>query len=162
MILKEKELSEFRTPIHVGDATGLSLEQLKLDLEDCSQEMGIPASFEIGQVKTGNVFNSEQEDCIIMYHPQHEKDYYKFCFRLMWIGKSCKVWFYSFGRSKQLEKMYAYDQAVKGAMDRGASASSARIMGRLFVHGVKQRKAEEEQMYYDTVNQVIDTVFTSN
>lgn len=161
MIIKEGDLQELREAIQYRDGNGISLNRLKRDIASCAENMGIPVTFEIGQVKVGGFLKSELEDCLVFYHPDHEKDYYKVCIRLMWIGRSCKISFYSFGESKQMKKMYLYNQAVQGGIDNGGGQLASRIMGSLLVPGINKRKAEEEQMYYDLILELIDNVFVT-
>lgn len=161
MIVKESELQEARDPIHYGDASDVTLQRLKDDLTDCAHKMGLPIFLELGQVKGGSIWKPEMEDCLILYNPEHEKDYYKFCIRLVHIGVSGKVWFYSFGSSKQMNKLNLFQQARDGAVKNGGGEIMANVMASLFTPGLSKKKLENEGMYYDLVLKLFENVFLS-
>lgn len=81
-MIKADELREFRPVVRYQNGEGITLSTVQEAIKDCAMKMGIPVAFTSDQVKSGGLFNSSVEDCIVMYHPQHERDYFRFCIRV--------------------------------------------------------------------------------
>lgn len=81
-MIKDTELREFRPTVRYQGGEGITLQTVQEAIADCAEKFGIPVAFASDQVKSGGLFNSSVEDCIVMYHPEHERDYFKFCIRL--------------------------------------------------------------------------------
>ena len=121
--------------------------------------MGIPVAFYADQVKSGGLFNSSVEDCIVMYHPEHQNDYFKFCIRVGRQGTYAFVSVNDFGQSKQMNKA-SYAENYKA--DRKGKSMSYKV-GSMIGQGVmtlgkSKQKLEEEQMYYQCVFDIFDEI----
>ena len=101
-MIKADTLREFRPSVRYKDGSGITLQTVQEAIKDCAQGMGIPVAFYSDQVKSGGLFNSSVEDCIVMYHPEHQNDYFKFCIRVGRQGTYAFVSVNDFGQSKQM------------------------------------------------------------
>ena len=103
-MIKADELREFRPNVRYQDGTDVTLQSVQFAIQDCAGKMGIPVSFYNDQVKSGGLFNSSVEDCIVLHHPEHLNDYFKFCIRVKHQGTYALVSINDFGQSKQSKK----------------------------------------------------------
>ena len=87
-MIKDKDLREFRPTVRYQGGQEITLKTVKEAIADCAAKFGIPVAFSSDQVKSGGLLNSSIEDCIVMYHPEHERDYFKFCIRVMRLYQS--------------------------------------------------------------------------
>lgn len=76
-MIKADELREFRPVVRYRDGNQITLQTVQEAIKDCAQGMGIPVAFYTDQVKSGGMFNKTIEDCIVLYHPEHQYDYFK-------------------------------------------------------------------------------------
>lgn len=129
----------------------------RLEMEARTEE--IELSIREDQVKAGGMFNSSVQDCIVLYHPKHEKDYFNFCIRVRRQGRYCFMSTDVFGVSKMLGK----EQNAAGAL---SGASGAQSGGDLFFAALKgimslghnKQKLEEEKFYYSCLTDIIKRV----
>lgn len=124
--------------------------------------MGVPVAFYNEQVKSGGLFNSSVEDCIVMYHPEHQNDYFKFCIRVGRQGTYAFVSVNDFGQSKQMAKA---DRAEFAKQDRKGKSMSYRV-GSMIGSGIanigkSKQKLEEEQRYYQCVFDIFDEIISA-
>ena len=68
----------------------------------------IPVSIYQETVKVGGLFSSKILDCLVIFHPEHEKDYYK----IVVIPGGGEVMMATTGTSKQMKK-FAMAEAAK-------------------------------------------------
>jgi hypothetical protein len=59
----------------------LTLEDFKKGFEEKAKELQIPIAFKNDQVKSGCLGTTKQ-DCLTIFHPEHEKSWGKVCLRL--------------------------------------------------------------------------------
>jgi hypothetical protein len=59
----------------------LTLEDFKVNFEEKANELQIPIAFKSDQVKSGCLGMTKQ-DCLTVFHPEHEKSWGKVCVRL--------------------------------------------------------------------------------
>ena len=158
-MIKADELREFRPVVRYQNGEGITLSTVQEAIKDCAMKMGIPVAFTSDQVKSGGLFNSSVEDCIVMYHPQHERDYFRFCIRVKRQGMYAFVSVNDFGKSSQMAKA---DRAEFAAADRKGKSMSYKF-GSLATQGLmnigkSKQKLEEEQMYYQCVFDIFDEI----
>ncbi len=158
-MIKADELREFRPQVRYQNGEGITLGTVQDAIKDCADKMGIPVAFTNDQVKSGGLFNSSVEDCIVMYHPEHERDYFRFCIRVKHQGVYAFVSINDFGQSKQMNKA-AYAENYKA--DRQGKDMSYKI-GSMIGQGImtlgkSKAKLEEEQMYYQCVFDIFDEI----
>lgn len=158
-MIKADILREFRPSVRYKDGSGITLQIVQDALKDAAQSMGIPVAFYAEQVKSGGLFNSTVEDCIVMYHPEHQNDYFKFCIRVGRQGSYAFVSVNDFGQSKQMAKA---NRAEFAKEDRKGKAMSYKV-GSMLSEGImnigkSKQKLEEEQMYYQCVFDIFDEI----
>lgn len=160
-MIKADTLREFRPSVRYKDGNSITLQTVQEAINDCAQGMGIPVAFYNEQVKSGGLFNSSVEDCIVMYHPEHQNDYFKFCIRVSHQGNYAFVSVNDFGQSKQINKAgraEAYQQDRKG---KSMSYKVGSMIGQgLTTIGKSKQKFEEEQMYYQCVFDIFDEIIS--
>ena len=158
-MIKADTLREFRPSVRYKDGDGITLQTVQEAIKDCAKGMGIPVAFYSDQVKSGGLFNSSVEDCIVMYHPEHESDYFKFCIRVGRQGSYAFVSVNDFGQSKQMNKA-GYAESYKA--DRKGKSMSYKV-GSMIGQGImtigkSKQKLEEEQRYYQCVFDIFDEI----
>ncbi len=165
-MIKVDELREFRPQVRYQNGEGITLMTVQEAIKDCAMKMGIPVAFRGDQVKSGGLFNSSVEDCLVMYHPEHERDYFKFCIRIRRQGVYAFVDIHEFGESKQMNKAYRSELAKEGAkgyFKAGNEYDTGKMLGQAiggFVGSIGKSKAklEEEQMYYQCIFDIFDEI----
>lgn len=160
-MIKADTLREFRPSVCYKDGSGITLQTVREAITDYAQSMGIPVAFYNEQVKSGGLFNSSVENCIVMYHPEHQNDYFKFCIRVEHQGAYTFVSVNDFGQSKQMAKA---DHAEFAKQDRKGKSMSYKV-GSMMVSsivniGKSKQKLEEEQMYYQCVFDIFDEIIS--
>lgn len=158
-MIKVDELREFRPQVRYQNGEGITLMTVQEAIKDCAMKLGIPVAFRGDQVKSGGLFNSSVEDCLVMYHPEHERDYFKFCIRVKRQGVYAFVSINDFGQSSQMNKA---SRAEFGAADRKGKSMSYKITSlatqSVMNIGKNPQKLEEEQMYYQCVSDIFDEI----
>jgi hypothetical protein len=165
-MIKADELREFRPQVRYQNGEGITLMTVQEAIKDCAMKMGIPVAFRWDQVKSGGLFNSSVEDCLVIYHPEHERDYFKFCIRVRRQGVYAFVDINEFGESKQMNKAYRSELAKEGAKgylkagdEYEAGKMAGKVIGGLIGSlGKSKAKLEEEQMYYQCVFDIFDEI----
>lgn len=112
----------------------------------------IPVAFASDQVKSGGLFNSSVEDCIVMYHPEHERDYFKFCIRVRKQGIYAFVSINDFGQSKQMKKANTAEFMKEDRAGKDMSYKIGSLIGQgLRTIGSSKMKLEQENNYYQCI-----------
>lgn len=167
-MIKAADLMEARPTVKYQDVEEVSLEKIKETLEECANKKGIEISFKKEQVMSGKSKRDEIEDCLVIYHPKHEKDYFKICIRIKKQGVYTFVSIHQFGKSKLNTKNRMVNGAAIGAVV-GAGLSGSLlggVMGLAAGNVLKKKlspdqiKMEEENMYYDCLMDIIDEVIS--
>jgi len=172
-MLKEKELREFCSTYQFSKGEEMTLQRIQDEIEKKSQQYEVPIAFYGEQIKSGGILNSTIDDCIVIYHPEHQKDYYKIAVCIRYQGKIAFVSFNDFGESKNLKKLSARNaagSAVKqgwsnagrnGNYSPGMSLTMGLMggaIGALRSIGGSKAKQEAENNYYAALMQIIDEV----
>lgn len=160
-MIKADELRDFRPGVRVRDGSSITLESVKSAIEECAQGMGIPVAFYSEQVKAGGFFNSTVEDCIVVYHPDHQNDYFKFCIRVSHQGTYAFVTVNDFGQSKQIGKAAHAEAAKEDRKGKSMSYKVGSMIGSgIATLGRNKQKLEEEQMYYHCISDIFDDLMS--
>lgn len=158
-MIKEKDLREFRDMVRYRDGQGITLQTVQDALQDCADKMGIQVAFKSDQVKSGGLLNSSVDDCIVMYHPQHENDYFKFCIRVRKQGLNAYVSVNDFGQSKQMAKAGRAESYQQDRQGKDLSYKIGSVIGQAITTiGSNKAKLEEEKMYYDCIFELFDEI----
>ena len=158
-MIKDKDLREFRPAVRYPNGNGITLQTVQEAIKQAAMNFGIPVSFYGDQVKSGGLIGSTTEDCLVLYHPEHQNDYYKFCIRVKRQGAYAFVYINDFGQSKQMNKDA---RAEFGKEDRKGKSLSYK-MGSLAVQGLmnigkSKSKLEEENNYYQCIFDIFDEI----
>ncbi len=158
-MIKANDLREFRPTIRYKDGNGITLQAVQDALKDCAQNIGVPVAFYADQVKSGGLIGKTIEDCVVLYHPEHQNDYFKFCIRVKYEGSYAFISVNDFGQSKQMAKA---DRAEFAKQDRKGKSMSYKV-GSMIGQGIanigkNKQKLEEEQMYYQCVFDIFDEI----
>lgn len=158
-MIKADELREFRPVVRYRDGKNITLQIVQDAITDCALSMGIPVAFYADQVKSGGMFNKTIEDCIVLYHPEHQYDYFKICVRVSHQGSYAFVSAMDFGTSKQIKKA---DMARACKEDRKGKSMSYKV-GSLIGQGIttigrNKTKLEEEKNYYACIVDIFDEI----
>lgn len=160
-MLKADSLREFRPTFRYEDGSDISLESVQTALENAANGMNIPVAFYNEQVKSGGLFNSTVEDCIVMYHPEHRNDYFKFCIRVNYQGNFAFISVNDFGQSKQMNKAGRAEAYRADRQGQSASYKIGSLIGQgLTTLGKSKQKLEEEQRYYDCIEVILDEIIS--
>lgn len=158
-MIKADELREFRPQVRYQNGEGITLSTVQEAIKDCAMKMGIPVAFRGDQVKSGGFFNSSVEDCVVMYHPEHERDYFKFCIRVKRQGVYAFVMVNDFGQSKQMNKANTAEFMKQDRKGQSMSYKVGSMIGQgLRTLGKSSQKLEEENMYYQCVFDIFDEI----
>lgn len=160
-MIKADDLRDFRPDVRYKDGADITLQSVQIAIKSCADEMGIPIEFYTDQVKSGGLFNSSVEDCIVLHHPEHANDYFKFCIRVRYQGTFAIVSVNDFGQSKQIKKA---TQAEFGAEDRKGKSLSYKVGSKLtemvLTAGRDKQKKEAEEFYYQCIFDIFDELIS--
>ncbi len=163
-MIKEKDLRE-RDRIRYRDGEGITLGSVQAGLAELADENGIKIAFSNEQVKSGSVFNSDVEDCLLVYHPEHRKDYICTVIRVKHQGRHAFLYVDNYGESKMSGKVYAATDGRKAAKDerrglpmseRIGAAVGAGIVNGVMSIGANKKKFEEEMTWYTIVDDILE------
>lgn len=160
-MIKADCLREFRPTYRYTDGTSITLETIQEAVKDAAQKYNIPVAFTNDQVKSGGLFNSEVEDCLVLYHPEHRYDYYRVAVRVKRQGTMAFVSMNDFGDSTQMDK-YARSEANREARQ-GQSLSykfGNSLVSGIMNMGKNKNKLEEEQNYYGALMAIFDELIS--
>ena len=177
-MIKEKDLQELRPQVQCKKGTDITLHGIQRTLQNLMEERGIVAAFYTEQVKCGGLLGTT-DNCLVLYHPEHQNDYFSIAIRVRQEKNSVALVFNSFGTSKLLKAELVRKQILSTAkvgLDRAAdihkdynilndAASGAAYVGAAFVgirHLVKgnsdKEKMEHEQQWYSAICQLFDEI----
>lgn len=167
-MVKENELREFRPQIQYRNGDSVTLEAVQQALANAAEKAGVAVAFRNDQLKYGGLLNAKAEPCIVLYHPEHEKDYYQFCIRVHKEGEDAIVSVNEIGESTQMNKEYrseiakqgvkSYIHADSGDYNTMGRSIGAAIGGALGSIGKSKKKLEVEKGYYQQLIQLFDAV----
>lgn len=158
-MLKLKDLEEMGT-VSFGNAQDITLKTIKAAIGDLAERNGVPVAFYFDEAKEGGML-SNVVNTLMVYHPEHRKDYYNMALVLHKQGNFGSVAVFAAGTSKQMNKFYRSEkskEAVGAALKGGGSgAVGAAIGGALGSLGKNKAKLQEEQLYYEIILELIGT-----
>lgn len=138
----------------------IHLDSVKFGFEALANEASIPLATKREQVKSGGLFNSMVEDCIVLYHPEHENDYIKFCVRVNRKGKYAFVDIDEYGISAQLSKAAQVQLGKEERRGKGLGYQLGSVIGeKIATIGISQSKLAEEERYYSCMHGIINQLF---
>ncbi|MCL2353736.1 MAG: hypothetical protein FWC69_03815 [Defluviitaleaceae bacterium] len=161
-MIKAKELREMRPQVRYQDGLHITLEVVYASLYEEAHNQGIPAAFYYDKI-SHNLLGTDVEDCLVLYHPDHLKDYYKVAIRIKHQGNYAFVTVNDFGKSTSMgnegSKEYlkeTFRQKGNTAEKVGAAIGSG--LRRLVKGGSNRQKLEEETNWYTMVTDIFDRI----
>lgn len=157
-MVKADSLQEFRPTVRYKDGSSVSLMKIRDMIKASMEEIGAPVALMIDKVKFG-FFNPSYEDCIVMYHPEHEYDYFNFCIRVTRQGSYAFVSVEEFGQSDQMDKAEQVEFARQDRKGKNLGYKIGSVIGSgIAGYGRNKQKLEAEMQYYQCVFDVFDEV----
>ncbi len=155
-MIKIDELSKFLPTYKYTGGENVTFQVLIDNIKEEAQKYAVPVEFYNDQVKSGGIFNREIEECIVVYHPEHKKDYYNFCVRIKRVGSIVQIQTDVFGSSVQMDKFARAEKAFEDRQGKSVSYKIGSMVGSgLRNMGKNKQKLEEEELYYDTLRYVL-------
>ncbi len=158
-MIKEKELREYKPVIKYPNAQGLNLDVLLKKIRDEAYNNGVGVAFHSDEVKYAGL-GAGKEPCIVLYHPEHEKDYFKFCIRVRHQGNYAFVTVEIFGESVQGGNANSKENMSNTLKYGSGSEKVGALIGggvrALLKGGANKQKLEAEQMWYAVVSDIFD------
>ena len=140
----EKDLStQWMPQVRWPNGDNVNLAVVRDAIQEQADENGIPVAFGEDQVKVSGLFNWQMEDVLLMYNPEHPRDYLRFVIRVKHQGKYAFMQVYNMGGSKNfrdISKAEEYD-----AKDDWVGGLGRKLMNS--VTGVNSKVQEEENYY---------------
>lgn len=155
-MIKEKELSAYRKPVCYENGSQLSLDGIQNAFLNAANELQISLKISKNQIKSGGMLSSNVQDCLVLYHPNHQKDYYNFVVSIRRQGAMAFVSVDTYGSSKNSMRLEHSGQAgkdLKMSIFSKDPNESAKALGRAIAGGImglggsKNKKREEENWY---------------
>lgn len=160
-MIKADDLREFRPIFRYPNGEGITLQTVQESIEDAAEKMGIPVDFYPTDVKSGGRFKPTFEDCLIMFHPDHQFSYFRFCIRVKRQGVYAFVSVNEFGESEQMKKsnLSEFMQNDRKGKDMVYKVSSMIGQG-IRTLGVNKQKLEDEINYYQCILDLFDEIIS--
>lgn len=164
-MIKEKDLLEELRRTRYQDGKCITLQNIQMIFQNQASSNGIPIAFYVDEIKHGGVLSSSSEQCLVMYHPNHQKDYFKYVFTVTYQGNYAFVSIHTFGESYQFGNEYNHNtmkSSIKDAWnsDSGALGVAGVLVGsglrRIVKGGFNKQKKEEEENWYCMINDMFD------
>ena len=146
MAYSEKDLNtQWMPEIRWADGENVNLVNIRSAIQEEADQAGIPVAFREDILKTGGLFNRQQEEILIMFNPEHPTDYLRFAIRVWHQGRYGFMGVYNLGGSKNFANANA-----------AASGSTLKKLTGLF--GGREQKLKIEQNYYDILHDCLNNV----
>ena len=136
----------------------VSVREFEKPLREKAEEYGIPLRVTYDQIKSGGLLNSATTDCICLFQPNHERDYFKFIIYVESTGNLSDVRFGYTGTSQASKDLAMYEYNKKKGSLSGMAFNSIKNV----VKGSAQKEKDENQYYSiinDILNETIEKVF---
>ena len=100
--ISQRELAEFLPPIRFLDGS-VDFNAVATALMQAAEQYDAPCAIRDGEIVAG-AFSSNGTPCLVLYHPEHEFDYFNFCILRSQQGNTCVFEVYTCGSSRQIKK----------------------------------------------------------
>lgn len=168
-MIKEKEMVEIRDKVRFQDGSSITHKTIQDALSDAAKAHGIPIAFSYDQIKYGGMIGGSTVDCTVVYHPQHEKDYFKLAVRLTHQGNYAFVSVFSFGVSRLMGNEDAHENMIndlKAGFKNHDSKSIGGAVGSVLGAGIRRvikggrdtQALDEEKNWYAMVGDLFDEI----
>lgn len=172
-MIRDKDIVENLYSLKTFDSN-INLDTIKSAIQNAAAQYGVPVTFANDQLKVGGLLNSETRPCLIVCHPEHLKDYFKFVISIHQNSGMTFINCSTFGQSKNMNKLVARKQAgavmkqgIKNALKEGNWSPGLSLTTGALISGAKalqslggsKAKKEAEQNYYDAILAIFEQLF---
>ena len=176
-MINEKNLENISN-IKIKDGANITFAMIQNRIATLAEERMIPVSFKEDQISKG-LFGNKTEDCLVVFHPDHEANYLYYTLRLTLQGTYAFIQHDMTGysvnyqniASRQLGKSVAGDifKGRKSAAENVGAVAGLAIGGmfKLAKNAVKNSKSggkssvEEEDRWYMMMDDLFEDVFVA-
>ena len=137
------------------EGNNITLSVIQSALTEAAGKYQIPIAFKNDQIKAGGLFNSTKTDCLIVYHPEHYSDYFRFTVSIKRQGIMAYVSINSFGRSTQANLHHISENSSQ--LRQQGKLGMAMLAGVVGL-GKNKNKLENEENYYHAMEQIFNEV----
>ena len=156
-MIKADQLKEVRKDTVYKEGKDITLLTLQKELKETAEKYQIQIAFTNDQIKSGGMFNSTTVDCLVVYHPKHPTDYFRYAVSIRRQGVMAYVSVNYFGSSKQTGKAGVSKDALSNLKEGNLGTA---MLGGLMSLGKNKNKLEEENNFYSALDQIIDEVIS--
>lgn len=165
-MIKEKDLRQYQRPTRYANGSAITLEALCDAFMNRAMEYQIPLEISMDQVKSGGMLSSGVQDCLVLFNPQHKRDYIQYVVTIRRQGTMAFVSVDNYGVSKNAAKLMFGNNAgsdFKTAIFSKDGNESAHALGRaiggaLRSIGGSKAKVHEEELWYGAMGQIIQDI----
>lgn len=172
-MIRDKDLVENLYSLKTFDA-GITLDTVRSAIQNTAAKYGVPVTIADDQLKVGGLLNSETRPCLLVCHPEHIKDYFKFVISLHQNSGMTFINCDTYGTSKNMNKLAArkaagaaMKQGFKNSLKEGNWSPGMSLTAGALVSGAKalqslggsKAKKEAEQNYYDAIMSIFEELF---
>lgn len=129
--------------VRFPNGNNVNLVTVREAIQNEAEKNGIPVAFREDTLKSGGLFNKQVEDILVMYNPEHEKDYLQFVIRVQHMGSYAFMHVYNMGGSKNFR-------------DSNAAASGSTLKQITGLLGGRNAKMQVEEQYYTILADVLE------
>ena len=157
-MLKEKDLFDGKR-IRFQNGSGITLESVVAAVKNKAYENAVPIACYSDQIKFGGLIGGSTENCVVFYHPQHQKDYFNFVVRVSRKERYAFLAVDTIGSSKMGGKINLKETRKEAT--RGESLSykvGYNITASLMSLGANRSKMEQEQDWYNMFEDILEDI----
>ena len=152
-MIRRDELKQSQAGIKIkGGAGKVSYETIQAAIAAKAEEYGIPVAFENDVIRSGGLFNKQEEPCLVLYHPEHPHDYFRNC-----------ITFHTQGIVAYIDINYYGFSALTGQKNTKEERESSDSFGRFLLGKLTKVDSvgyEAEYSYYDAIKDIIEEAFS--
>jgi len=153
-MIKADELGEGKD-VFFKEGKNVTLSVIQSALTEAAGKYQIPIAFKNDQIKAGGLLNSSKTDCLIVYHPEHYSDYFRYTVSIKRQGIMAYVSINTYGRSTQANLHHISENSSE-LRKQGKLGMS--LMAGVVGMGKNKTKLENEQNYYHALEQIFSEV----
>ena len=109
-MIREKDIIENLYSFKTFDSS-INLDIIRNAIQNTAAPYGVPVTFAYDQLKVGGLLNSQTHPCLIIFHPDHVRDYFKFVISMHQNSGMVFINCGTFGQSKNMNRLAARKQA---------------------------------------------------
>lgn len=156
----KKHLREFRPDVQYRNCN-IDFDTIQSAISELAQELDVPVAFYSDDVSKDGFLNFgiADEPCLVLHHPEHKDDYFKFCIRISQKGAYTFVSVNDFGQSPQMKKVGMVDFCRSSRKGRGLSYKLGSVLREGITSlSLDREKAEDEKRYYECIIDILNEV----